>query len=63
MNKRERGEQIGQNNCQEGGKVKRWRWACYNENDRVKEEGKKKERKIQLTIPFKSYGDATGREM
>lgn len=45
MNKRERGEQIGQNNCQEGGKVKRWRWACYNENDRVKEGGKKKKEK------------------
>lgn len=52
------GEQIGQNNCQEGGgKVKQW--GCYNENDRVEKEGEgKKERKIQLTIPFKSYGDA-----
>lgn len=39
------------------GKVKQW--GCYNENDRVEKEGEgKKERKIQLTIPFKSYGDA-----
>lgn len=42
---REGEEQIGQNNCQEGGEVKRWRWACYNENDRVKEGGKKKKEK------------------
>ena len=43
---REREEQIGQNNCQEEGEVKRWR-ARYNENDRAKEggEGKKKKEK------------------
>lgn len=47
MREREREEQIGQNNCQEEGEVKRWRWARYNENDRAKEggEGKKKKEK------------------
>lgn len=48
-----RGEQIGQNNCQEGGKVKRWGWGgrVIMKTTGLKRKGREKRKKNPINNP------------